>query len=99
MKTCEIGAMSKHQDEMSSYSQHMRGVALSLLVMGLSLTGIIIAYVSFGHLGPKYSEQVLVSQQASLRKEFGLPPRSVVTNESLLLVPPSLRIATQNINP
>jgi hypothetical protein len=88
--------MSKHQVKPSSYSPHMRGVALGLLVMGLSLTGIIIAYVSFGHLGPKFSEQVLVSQQASLRNEFGLPAQPVVTNESLLLVPPSLRNVTQN---
>ncbi|HEX9318488.1 MAG TPA: hypothetical protein VF884_06100 [Nitrososphaeraceae archaeon] len=38
-----------------SYSPHMPGVALSLLVMGLSITGIIMAYVSFGHVGPKFS--------------------------------------------
>jgi hypothetical protein len=88
--------MSKHEEKPSSYSPHMRGVALSLLVMGLSLTGIIIAYVSFGHVGPKFSAELLVKQQASLRKEFGLPPKPVVTNESLLLVPPSLRNATQN---
>ncbi|HEX9319743.1 MAG TPA: hypothetical protein VF884_12490 [Nitrososphaeraceae archaeon] len=88
--------MSKHQDKPSSYSPHMRGVALGLLVMGLSLTGIIIAYVSFGHVGPKFSAELLVSQQASLRKEFGLTPKPVITNESLLLVPPSLRNATQN---
>lgn len=66
--------------------------------MGLSLTGIIIAYVSFGHVGPKFSPELLVSQQASLRKEFGLPPQPVIMNESLLLVPPSLRNATQNNN-
>lgn len=90
--------MSKHPDKPTSYSPHMRGVALSLLVMGLSLTGIIIAYVSFGHVGPKFSAELLVSQQASLRKEFGLPPQPVITNESLLLVPPSLRNATQNNN-
>jgi hypothetical protein len=69
----------------------MKGVALSLLVMGLSLVGIIIAYVTFGHVGPKFSAELLVSQQASLRKEFGLPPKPVITNESQLLVPPSLR--------
>lgn len=66
--------------------------------MGLSMVGIIIAYVSFGHLGPKFSEQVLVSQQASLRKEFGLPAQAVVKNESLLLVPPSLRDINQSNN-
>ena len=46
----------------------MRGVALSLLVMGLSLAGIIMAYISFGHVGPKFSAELLVKQQAGLRK-------------------------------
>ena len=70
----------------------MRGVALSLLVMGLSLVSILIAYESFGHLGPKFSADLLVKQQTVLRKQYGLPPRPVITNDSLLLVPPSLRI-------
>ena len=52
----------------SSYSSHMRGVALSLLVMGLSLVTIIIAYESFGHVGPKFSADLLVKQQASAKE-------------------------------
>ena len=80
----------------SSYSSHMRGVALSFLVMGLSLVAIIIAYESFGHVGPKFSVYLLVKQQTVLRKQYGLPPRPVITNDSLLLVPPSLRNITQN---
>lgn len=80
----------------SYYSPHMRGVALSLLVMGLSLAGIIMAYISFGHVGPKFSAELLVKQQASLRKEYGLPPKPVITNDTLLLVPPSLRNITQS---
>lgn len=90
-KSYELIAMSKHRDFGTSYSPHMRGVALSILVMGLSMVGIIISYVSFGHVGPKFSAELLVSQQASLRKEFGLPSKPVISNESLLLVPPSLR--------
>lgn len=90
--------MSEHHGKASSYSPHMKGVALSLLVMGLSLVGIIIAYITFGYIGPKFSAELLVSQQASLRKEFGLPPKPVITNESLLLVPPSLRNSTQSSN-
>jgi hypothetical protein len=79
-----------------SYSSHMRGVALSLLVMGLSLVAILIAYESFGHLGTKFSADLLVKQQAALRKQYGLPPTRVITNDSLLLVPPSLRNIAQN---
>jgi hypothetical protein len=79
-----------------SYSSHMSGVALSLLVMALSLVAVIIAYEAFGHVGPKFSADLLVKQQAALRKKYGLPPRSVITNDSLLLVPPSLRNITQN---
>jgi len=74
----------------------MRGVALSILVMGLSLLVIIIAYKSFGHIGPKFSADLLVKQQAGLRKQYGLPPKHVITNDSLLLVPPSLRNISQN---
>lgn len=84
------------EGEGSSYSLHMRGVALSLLVMGISLVLIIIAYVSFGHVGPKFSADLLVKQQAGLRKQYGLAPKPVVTNDSLLLIPPSLRNITQN---
>jgi hypothetical protein len=80
----------------SNYSPHMKGVALSLLVMGLSLTGIILAYVTYGHIGPKFSAELLVKQQAALRKGYGLPPKPVITNESLLLVPPSLRNISQS---
>ena len=74
----------------------MRGVALSILVMGLSILGIIIAFVSFGYIGPNFSAELLDKQQAELRKEFGLPARPVITNDTLLLIPPSLRNIIQN---
>ena len=82
---------SEHGKGSSSYSHNMRGVALSILVMGISLSIIILAYISFGHIGPKNSADLLVKQQALLRRQFGLPPKPVITNDSLLLVPPSLR--------
>jgi hypothetical protein len=81
-----------------SYSSHMRGVALSILVMGLSLVAIILCYVSFGHIGPGFSADLLVQQQAALRKQFGLPAQPVITNETELLVPPSLRNSSQENN-
>jgi len=51
--------MSSHDDKIHSGGGyvHMKGVALSILVMGISLMGIIIAYVVFGHIGPSFSAE------------------------------------------
>jgi hypothetical protein len=84
------------RESTSSYSSNMRGVALSILVMGIALIAIIIAYVSFGHIGPKFSADLLVKQQASLRRQYSLPPKPVITNDTELLIPPSLRNIDQN---
>jgi hypothetical protein len=84
------------RESASSYSSNMRGVALSILVMGLALVVIIIAYVSFGHIGPKFSADLLVKQQASLRRQYSLPPKPVIRNDTELLIPPSLRNIAQN---
>jgi hypothetical protein len=81
-----------------SYSSHMRGVAMSILVMGLALVAIIIAYISFGHIGPSFSSDLLIKQQSELREQFGLPPQPVTTNETELLIPPSLRNISLNNN-
>jgi hypothetical protein len=81
-----------------SYSSHMRGVALSILVMGLSLVAIIISYISFGHIGQSFSSDLLIKQQAELRKQFGLSSQPVITNETELLIPPSLRNISLNNN-
>jgi plastocyanin len=74
---------------------HMKGVALSILVMGVSLAAIIIAYVMFGHIGPSFSSERINVQQAELRKEYGLPVQEVIRNQSVLLTPPSLRDLNQ----
>jgi hypothetical protein len=76
----------------------MRGVALSILAMGLALVGIIIAYISFGHIGPSFSSDLLIKQQAELREQFDLPPQPVITNDTELLIPPSLRNISLNNN-
>ena len=73
----------------------MKGVALSILVMGLSLAVIIIAYVVYGHIGPSFSAERINEQQAELRKEYGLPAHEVIRNQSVLLTPPSLRAVNQ----
>lgn len=74
----------------------MKGVALSILLMGLSLMGIIIAYVIFGHIGPSFSAERINVQQAELRKEYGLPEQEVIRNQTILLTPPSLRDLNQD---
>jgi hypothetical protein len=84
------------RESTSSYSSNMRGVALSILVMGVALVAIIIAYISYGHVGPKFSADILVKQQASLRRQYSLPPKPVITNDTELLIPPSLRNIDQN---
>ena len=88
--------MSVHSEKGTSYSANMRAVAWSILIMGLSLVAIIIAYISFGHIGPNFSSDLLVKQQATLREQYNLPSKPVITNDSVLLIPPSLRDIDQN---
>jgi plastocyanin len=72
----------------------MRGVALGILVMGISLAVIILLWIEFGYRGPTFSTQIMQQQQESLRKQYGLPPEPKMSPE-ILEVPPSLRnIAT-----
>jgi hypothetical protein len=89
--------MSSHDDKIQSGGGyfHMKGVAWSILVMGLSLVVIIIAYVTFGHIGPSFSAERINVQQAELRQEYGLPAQEVIRNQSILLTPPSLRTLNQ----
>jgi hypothetical protein len=75
----------------------MRGVALSILVIGLALVAIILAYLSFGHIGSNFSTGLIAKQNAKLREQFGLPPQPWgITNETELLIPPSLRNISVN---
>ena len=90
--------MSAHDDKIQSTGGyfHMKGVALSILVMGLSLAVVIITYLMFGHIGPSFSAERINVQQAELRDEYGLPKHEVIKNQSILLTPPSLRDIKQN---
>ncbi|HEY7778429.1 MAG TPA: hypothetical protein VIA09_07800 [Nitrososphaeraceae archaeon] len=89
--------MSSHDDKIPSGGGyfHMKGVAWSILAMGLSLVVIMIAYVMFGHIGPSFSAERINVQQAELRKEYGLPVQEIITNQSILQTPPSLRDLNQ----
>lgn len=74
-------------------------VAWAILVRGITISSVIIIYVSFGHLGSTYSSRLLEQQQRRLREQYGLPPAPVITNETILQMPPSLRNVTlQNVS-
>lgn len=80
-------------DGADGYSKHMKGVAVAILVMGISLATIMIIYVAFGHIGPVFSAGVMEKQQETLTKQYGLPPKEPISKE-MLEVPPSLRNVT-----
>lgn len=66
--------------------------------MGISLAIVIVLYVWFGHIGPSFSEDVLIQQQTDLRERFHLPPQEVITDPEVLLTPPSLRGVNEDNN-
>lgn len=72
------------------YGPHMKTVALAILVMGVSLTLVIVLWVGFGWIGPKFSDEVLREQQTMLRDQYGLEPLPEITEEEAQ-IPPSLR--------
>jgi hypothetical protein len=72
------------------YGPHMKTVALAILVMGVSLALVIVLWVGFGWIGPKFSDEVLREQQTMLRDQYGLEPLPTITEEEAQ-IPPSLR--------
>jgi hypothetical protein len=72
------------------HSKEMKVVALSILVMGISLAIVMVLWAWFGHIGPRFSDEVLLNQQKDLRDQYGLPPAPPVTEEEAQ-IPPSLR--------
>jgi len=86
--------MAPKNDEHSSggygSSPHMKTVALSILVMGISIAIVIVIWAWFGYIGPKFSTQVMKEQQTTLRQQYGLPPTPPVSAEEAE-VPPSER--------
>jgi plastocyanin len=83
-----------HNEESKGYSPHMRGVALGILVMGVSLAAIIILWATIGYIGPDFSTQVMERQQTWLHEQYRLPPLPELSPE-MLEVPPSLRNVAQ----
>jgi hypothetical protein len=74
----------------------MTTIALSILVMGVSLALVILLWVWIGHIGPSFSSDTQLEQQKTLRQQYDLPKQPVVTDPKLLLTPPSLRALVSN---
>jgi plastocyanin len=70
------------------YSPHMKTVGWAILIMGVSLVLVIVAWMGIG-TDPNYTAKVLQEQQSSLREQYGLPAQETSTAE--LEIPPSLR--------
>ena len=90
----------KHEDAGASgggYGPHMTTVALTILVMGLSIALVIILWIWFGHIGAPFSFNRLIDQQAELRQQYGLPLEKQIPKEQLE-IPPSLRNLTNTSN-
>src|SRR5215210_2424080 len=92
-----MSSPDSHEKESKGYSPHMRGVALGILVMGVSLAAVIILWVTIGYKGPDFSTQVMVRQQERLHEQYGLPPLPDISPE-MLQVPPSLRNTATGAN-
>ncbi len=79
------------------YNPHMKTVALTILVMGVSIAFVIVLWIWFGHIGAPFSFNRLNDQQAELRDQYGLPHEKPIPKE-MLEVPPSLRNQTKIVN-
>lgn len=82
-------SMCAHHDRASGGYQ-MTGVAWSVLLMGVSLAIIFLLWMWFGYIGPKFSDEVLLEQQAMLREQYGFEALPEITPEEAQ-IPPSLR--------
>ena len=85
-----------HEEEAGHGYRNMTAIALSILVMGVSLALVILLWVWIGHIGPSFSSDTLIVQQKTLRQQYDLPKQPVVTDPKLLLTPPSLRALVSN---
>ena len=85
--------MSKEGDNPKIMNKFRRigSLGLCFIVMGLSLAVIYLLWASFGYIGPSFSENILNTQQSTLRADYGLPKQPVITDPAILQTPPSLR--------
>jgi flagellar basal body-associated protein FliL len=92
-----MGAHHEKQQEPRGYG-NLTVVALTILVMGLSLAAVILIWVWFGHIGPSFSSETLAQQQRTLRQQYGLPYKPIITDPTVLQTPPSLRKSVNGSN-
>jgi hypothetical protein len=59
--------------------------------MGVLISIIVIFWSFIGHTGSSYSAEKLIVQQLTLRDQYGLLHRPVITDPNELETPPSLR--------
>jgi hypothetical protein len=72
-------------------SPHMRTIALSILIMGVSLAIVILLWIGFGWMaGSRFSDEIMRDQQSTLRDQYGLAPAEEITPKEAE-IPPSLR--------
>ncbi|AIF83516.1 hypothetical protein NTE_01452 [Candidatus Nitrososphaera evergladensis SR1] len=87
-------AMCAHHEKPEG-GYHMTAVAACILVMGISLAIVILLWAWFGHIGPKFSDEVMRQQQETLRAQYGFEPLPKITEEDAK-IPPSLRNLNSN---
>ena len=88
---------ANHEKEQGLRDNHnLVSVGWAILVMGLSLTAVIIIWMWFGHIGPTFSEDVLAEQQRMLRERYDLPAQRITEDPAELQTPPSLRNLEDN---
>ena len=82
------GINDKYANEIS---QNNKTIALSLIVICISLLIVFVFWAWFGYIGPSFSEDVLLEQQKTLTEKYNLPAPENTDNPELAQIPPSLR--------
>jgi hypothetical protein len=95
--SCMCAHHDKETEDGGGY-RNLTVVAWSILVMGISLAAVIVLWVLIGYIGPTFSSDTLAKQQESLRTQYHLPFRPVITDPKVLQTPPSLRNSTGSSN-
>ena len=77
--------VTNHEKEQSPHGHRdLTPVVWAILVMGMSLAIVVILWLSFGRLGSSCSSNIQIKQQETLRPQYGLPTKPVITNPKIL---------------
>ncbi|MGD1835488.1 MAG: hypothetical protein ACPKQO_07180 [Nitrososphaeraceae archaeon] len=68
----------------------VKDYGLPLGVMAISLFLVYVLWLSFGYIGPSFSDDILKEQQITLREKYNLPPAEI-PDAAKAEIPPSLR--------